>query len=60
MLPEGVNTEDNRIIQNLKTPITLELMDKMEMGAGNSYVYRFALPGRERCLGHYTCQYLQF
>ena len=57
--PEEVNPEDGRVIQKLKEPIRLELMDKMEMGAGNSYIYRFALPGRDKCLGHYTCQFLQ-
>lgn len=53
--PEEVNPHDNRSITKLQKPIPLELMDKMDIGVGNSYIYRFALPGRERCLGHYTC-----
>lgn len=31
----------------------------MELG-GDSFVYRFAIPGRDSCLGHQTCQYLEF
>lgn len=33
-------------------------MDKMELG-NDSFIYRFALPGRESVLGHHTCQFLQ-
>jgi hypothetical protein len=35
-------------------------MEKLEMGCDNSFVYRFALPGRFSVLGHKTCQYLEF
>jgi len=42
--PEHV-AADGRFLRKLKQPITLELMDKMEMGVGNSFIYRFALPG---------------
>lgn len=34
-------------------------MDKMELG-NDSFIYRFALPGWDSCLGHQTCQYLEF
>ena len=34
-------------------------MDKMEIGSEN-FIYRFALPGQFSCLGHQTCQYLEF
>jgi len=50
-----IKKADGRFVNELKSPIKLELMDKMEMGVGNSFIYRFALPGRERCLGHSTC-----
>lgn len=52
------NPADNRILYKLPEPITIELMDKMELG-NDSFIYRFALPGRESVLGHHTCQYLQ-
>jgi len=60
LLGEKLNEAEGRYVNKLKTPIKLELMDKMEMGVGNSFIYRFALPGRDRCLGHHTCQYLEF
>lgn len=28
--------------------------------SNDTFIYRFALPGRESVLGHYTCQYLEF
>ena len=59
LLGENLNETDGRFVNKLKKPIKLELMDKMEMGVGNSFIYRFALPGRNRCLGHHTCQYLE-
>ena len=59
MLQE-IKNPDGRIVSKLKEPITIELMDKMEMGADNSFVYRFALPGQTSILGHHTCQYLEF
>jgi hypothetical protein len=49
-----IKNPDGRIVQKLEEPITIELMDKMEMGS-DTFVYRFALPGRESCLGHHTC-----
>lgn len=58
-LTEFKNPADGRIISKLDNPITIELMDKMELG-GDSFVYRFAIPGRDSCLGHQTCQYLEF
>ena len=58
-LTEIKNPTDGRIISKLEKPITIELMDKMELG-GDSFVYRFAIPGRDSCLGHQTCQYLEF
>ena len=53
-LTEIKNPADGRIISKLEKPITIELMDKMELG-GDSFVYRFAIPGRDSCLGHQTC-----
>mmetsp|Transcript_1624 Transcript_1624/g.2875 ORF Transcript_1624/g.2875 Transcript_1624/m.2875 type:complete len:221 (-) Transcript_1624:265-927(-) len=50
---------ENRFIKTLEKPITVELMDKMEVG-NDTFIYRFALPGRDSGLGHFTCQYLQF
>lgn len=34
-------------------------MDKQEL-SNDTFIYRFAIPGRESVLGHYTCQYLEF
>ena len=44
-LAESMNPVDQRMIRKLEKPITVELMDKMEL-ANDSLVYRFALPGR--------------
>jgi hypothetical protein len=58
ILPENLkdvkNPYDGRVISKLDKPINIELMDKMELG-NDSFVYRFALPGRDSCLGHATC-----
>ena len=50
-----ITNPDGRIVQKLDKPIQVELMEKLEMGCDNSFVYRFALPGRESVLGHKTC-----
>lgn len=49
---------DGRMLKSLEKPIPIELMDKVELG-NDSFIYRFALPGRDSVLGHLTCQYLQ-
>lgn len=58
IIPENLkqfkNPNDGRIISKLEKPIIIELMDKVEIGSDN-FIYRFALPGRESCLGHATC-----
>ena len=59
VLKQTINP-DGRIVQKLEKPIQVELMEKLEMGCDNSFVYRFALPGRTSVLGHKTCQYLEF
>ena len=51
--------EDGRLIQKLKEPIPVTLVEKDEL-ATDTFVYRFALPEEDRPLGHFTCQYLQF
>ena len=50
---------DGRVVNKLKEPIKVELMGREEL-ATDTFVYRFALPDRNRCLGHDTCQYLEF
>ena len=50
-LTEILNQSDGRIVNRLQNPINIELMDKMELG-NDSFIYRFALPNRNSCLGH--------
>ena len=50
---------DGRLVQKLKEPITIELMGRDEL-ATDTFCYRFALPDRNKSLGHDTCEYLEF
>jgi NAD(P)H-flavin reductase len=47
------------MLKKLEKPINMELMERMEI-SNDTFVYRFAVPGRESILGHHTCQYLEF
>ena len=57
-LTTWANPSDGRVLQKLDKSIDSELFEKMELG-NDTFIYRFALPGRDSCLGHHTCQYLQ-
>ena len=58
-IKEVKNESDGRLVSQLDPPILIELMDKQEL-SNDTFIYRFALPGRHSVLGHKTCQYLEF